>query len=110
MKKIISILLIAALLYFLCMTNPTTKEFAVWYADQTEFLETGTFLDDASLAFAEHLAMGAARTDYLICSIFTFNNHKTLGVGLMFFPVDSLNAQMEDLRSSYADWLSSGQN
>ena len=67
-------------------------------------------LTAALLLTPEHLALGAERTDYLICSLFTFNHHKTLGVGLMFFPVDSLNAQMEDLRSSYADWLSSSQN
>ena len=107
MKKIISLLLVAALLGFLCMTNPTTEEFAVWYVEQTVFPKTGTVLDDAAVAFAEHLARGAERSDYLVCSVFTINDHKILGIGLMFFPVDSLSEQVDDLRSGYVEWLSS---
>ena len=35
MKQIISLLLVIALLAFLCVTNPTTEEFADWYMEQT---------------------------------------------------------------------------
>ena len=110
MKKIISLLLVAALLGFLCMTNPTTEEFAGWYAEQTAYPETGTVLDDASAAFTAYLARGAERSDYLICSVFTFNGHKTLGIGLMFFPVDSLSEQVDAFRTGYIEWLSSNVN
>lgn len=105
MKKLISLLLVAALLVFLCTTNPTTEEFAAWYADQTNLDNDGSAMDQAMAAFTEYLARSAERSDYLVCSVFSYDGHKTLGIGLMFFPIDSLSEQVDDLRSDYANWL-----
>ena len=109
MKKIISILLIAALLCFLCMTNPTTEEFAAWYTTQAEEAldAEGDIVDQLLASLRTQLAARAERDSYMICSVFTYKEHKTLGIGLMFFPIDSLSEQVADLRNAYAEWLSS---
>ena len=109
MKKLISLILVAAILFFLSVTNPTTEEFADWYARQTETqLGTdSTVFDQLLSSFSGFLAGQAQRDNYGICSVFTYNGQKTLGIGLMFFPLEPLNEQAEDLRSIYADWLES---
>ncbi len=109
MKQIISLLLVVALLAFLCMTNPTTEEFAAWYTAQAE--ETldaeGDIVDQLLSTLSTQLAARAERDNYMICSVFTYKEHKTLGIGLMFFSIDSLSEQVEELRDAYADWLDS---
>ena len=109
MKKFISLLLVAALLCFLFVTNPTTEEFAAWYARQAEkSLSTeSNVLNQVLVSFRGLLAETAHPDNYLCCSVFTYNGHRTLGVGLMFFPLDSLGEQFQDLRSTYAEWLDS---
>ena len=109
MKKLISLLLVVALLAFLCMTNPTTEEFASWYTAQAEeALDVeGDIVDQLRATLSTQLAARAERDSYMICSVFTYKEHKTLGIGLMFFPIDSLSEQVEELRGAYADWLNS---
>lgn len=109
MKQIISLLLVAALLVFLCMTNPTTEEFAAWYTTQAEEAldAEGDVVDQLLASLRTQLAARAERDSYMICSVFTYKEHKTLGIGLMFFPIDSLSEQVADLRNAYAEWLSS---
>ena len=109
MKQIISLLLVAALLAFLCMTNPTTEEFAAWYTAQAgEALDAeGDIVDQLLSNLSTQLATRAERDSYMICSVFTYKEHKTLGIGLMFFSIDSLSEQVEELRDAYADWLDS---
>ena len=110
MKKIISLLLVVVLLAFLCLTNPTTEEYAAWYTKRVEDAigSDASMFDQALTAFAGHLAGYAHRDNYTVCSVFTYDGHKTLGIGLMFFPIDSLSEQVDNLRDAYADWLESG--
>ncbi len=112
MKKFISLLLVVALLSFLYVTNPTTEEFAAWYTEQAEdaLPANATILDQVFTSFRGLLAETAQRDDFLFGSLFTYNGHRTLGIGLMFFPLDSLSDQVQDLRSTYADWLDSYTN
>lgn len=105
MKKLISLLLAAVLVAFLILTNPTTEEFAVWYGQQTVTDADASILEQTLSSFAAYLANGAERDNYLVCSIFTYDGHKTLGIGLRFFPLDALAEQAADLRSTYAAWL-----
>lgn len=104
MKKVISLVLIAALLAFLVISNPTTEEFSQWYARQCYPEESGT-MDQLLENFTQYLAQGAVRRDYLVCSVYTHDGHTTLGIALQFFPVDELSAQVADLRAGYAEWL-----
>ena len=69
-----------------------------------------TILDQVFTSFRGLLAETAQRDDFLFGSLFTYNGHRTLGIGLMFFPLDSLSDQVQDLRSTYADWLDSYTN
>ena len=107
MKKIISLLLVAALLAFLCLTNPTTEDFAQWYADEAEaILDVNSgIVDDLLTNLTGQLATRAERDNYMICSVFTYREHTTLGIGMVFIPIDSLGEQLADLREAYADWL-----
>ena len=105
MKKLISLLLVVALLAFLYTTNPTTEEFAAWYASETVFAEDDTVLGQAAEAFTKFLAEGAEHTDYKLFSIFSYGGRDVLGIGLMFFPLDELGDQIDGLRSEYAAWL-----
>lgn len=105
MKQFLSLLLSVALLCFLCVTNPTTDEFADWYADQSLDDMSASVSGQISDAYAQFLALDTQRSDYLFCSVFTYHGNKTLGIGLMFFPVDSLQEQLGALRSGYASWL-----
>lgn len=107
MKQIISLLLVIALLAFLCVTNPTTEEFADWYMEQTrESLDDGaSILEQVFSTFTAHLADHARCDNYRLFSVFSYNGQKTLGIGLMFFPLDSLDEQAGGLREAYAEWL-----
>lgn len=107
MKTIISLLLVVALFAFLCVTNPTTEEFAAWYTNQIEEAvgSDASMFEEAFTVFAGHLATYAQRDDYTVCSVFTYDGHKTLGIGLMFFPIDALSEQAGGLRDVYAEWL-----
>ena len=104
MKDLISLLLAAALVAFLAISNPTTEEFAQWYAVQCS--EGGdTPLDSIKDGFTEYLAQRAVRDNYLVCSVYTYDGHATLGIALQFIPVDGLSEQVADLRADYAQWL-----
>lgn len=105
MNTSFSLLLLAALVCFLCVTNPTGEEFSSWYVQQSLAGAPDPVFDEVSDAFCEHLNETAQRRDYLLCSVFSYEGRQTLGIGLMFFPVDSLSAQAENLRADYADWL-----
>ena len=104
MKKLISLLLAAALIAFLVISNPTTKEFGRWYARQCTEEDSGA-LSNIKEGFTEYLAQRAIRDDYLICSVYTYDGHTTLGIALQFIPVDELSDQAADLRADYAEWL-----
>lgn len=104
MKQFLSRLLIAVLLLFLFASNPTTDEFAHWYVSESfsdaafpipEFLEN---------AFSQHLADGTQRSNYLLCSVFTYNGSMTLGIGHRFYPVDELNQQFDALQNEFTAW------
>ena len=107
MKKIISLLLAAVLLAFLCLTNPTTEDFAEWYAEEAEAIldVNSSIVEDLLTNLTGQLATRADRDNYMICSVFTYQEHTTLGIGMVFIPMDSLGEQLADLRESYADWL-----
>lgn len=105
MKKSISLLLVIVLLAFLVLTNPTTEEFVAWYGEQTALDEDASIMEQTMATFVSLLAKRADRDNYLICSVFNYGGHKTLGIGLRFFPIDDLSEQMADLRSEYAQWL-----
>ena len=104
MKKLISLALIVALLCFLVVTNPTNVEFSQWYARQA-FPDQDDTLDQLMGTVVEYLAQTAQRQDYLVCSVFSFDDQHVLGVGLMFFPMNELSDQIETFRSEYAQWL-----
>ena len=104
MKKIISLLLAVVLIAFLAISNPTSEEFARWYAQQCSDDNGGT-IGQIKDGFTEYLAQRADRDDYLICSVYTYDGHTTLGIALQFIPVDELSVQVADLRADYADWL-----
>ena len=105
--KFISILLVIALLAFLFATNPTNEDFATWYIAKAEdsLSEDASVLDQLVTAFTSHLAVAAHRDDYKFCSVFTYGDHKTLGIGLMFFPLDPIAEQADALIDAYADWV-----
>ena len=110
--KFISTLLVIALLAFLFATNPTNEQFATWYIAQAEnsLSEDASVLDQILTSFTSHLAVAAHRDDYKFFSVFTYNGHKTLGVGLMFFPLDPLAEQANALIDSYAEWVQTNVN
>lgn len=110
--KFISILLVIALLAFLFATNPTNEDFATWYIAKAEeaLSEDASVLDQIVNAFTSHLAVAAHRDDYKFCSVFTYGGHKTLGVGLMFFPLDPITEQADALIDAYADWVQTNVN
>ena len=104
MKKMISLILVVLIIGFLAVTNPTVDEYARWYTDRS-FPDRDGAMDDLLARFTEHMATSATRTDYLVCSVYTYDDHKVLGIALMFFPIDDAIAQVEDFRADYADWL-----
>lgn len=104
MKKVFSVFLVVLIIAFFVITNPTTAEYAHWYTEKS-FPEQDSVVDDLLAQFTEYMAASAERTDYLVCSVFSHNDHKTLGVGLMFFPLDDAIGQAEDIREAYATWL-----
>lgn len=104
MKKMVSLLLAAALFAFLVISNPTAEEFGRWYARQCHD-EDGGAIGQVKEGFTEYLAQRAERDDYLICSVYTYDGHTTLGIALQFIPVDELSVQAADLRADYAQWL-----
>lgn len=105
MKKLISLVLAAVLLAFLILTNPTTEEFAAWYGQQTVADADASILEQALSTLSARLASSAERENYLVCSVFTYDGCKTLGIGLRFFPLDDLTEQIADLRSDFVTWL-----
>ena len=104
MKKIISVLLVVVLLAFLVISNPTSEEFGRWYAQKC-FPEADNAVDQLMENFTQYLAQGAVRKDYLVCSVYTYDGHTTLGIALQFIPVDELSGQVTDLRAGFAAWL-----
>lgn len=104
MKKLISLLLAVALVAFLVISNPTSEEFGQWYAQQCSN-GSGGAIGQLKDGFTEYLAQQAVRDDYLICSVYTYDDHTTLGIALQFIPVDELSDQAADLRADYAQWL-----
>lgn len=104
MKQFLSRLLIAALLLFLFSSNPTTEEFAHWYVSES-FSDAAVPVPEVLAdAFAQHLADGSQRSNYLLCSVFTYNGSMTLGIGNRFFPVAELSQQFEALQSEFSAW------
>lgn len=93
------------MLCFLVVSNPTTEEFSQWHARQCYPEESGNALDQFLEGMTQYLAQGAVRDNYLVCSVYTYNGHTTLGIALQFIPVDSLSDQISDLREGYAAWL-----
>lgn len=80
------LLLCTMLLCFLHVSNPTRDEFSSWYVGQTLRHIPDADFEAVSDACYAHLYRYARRTDYLLCSVFTYEGRKVLGVGLMFFP------------------------
>lgn len=111
MKKVFSVFLVVLVIAFLVITNPTTAEYARWYTAES-FPEQDSVVDDLLAQFTEYMAGSAVRTDYLVCSVFNYNGHKTLGIALMFVPLDDAIGQAEDIREAYGTWLEDmkGQN
>lgn len=104
MKKFIAIVFILVFAGFLVVTNPTTDDFAAWYSEQV-YPSGDTFLDDLLANFTTDLARSAERKDFFLCSVFTYKDQQTLGVAMMFFPLDDLNDQIKTFRQAYSDWL-----
>lgn len=104
MKKVVSVVLVLVMIAFLVITNPTTMEYAHWYTAKS-FPEQDSVVDDLLAQFSEYMAASAVRTDYLVCSVFSHNGHKTLGIALLFVPLDDAIDQAEDIREAYGSWL-----
>lgn len=104
MKKMISLILVVMMVISLAVTNPTVEEYARWQTDQS-FPNRDGAMDDLLAQFTQHMASGAVRKDYVICSVYEYDAHKTLGIALLFFPLDDVIAQADDLRAKYASWL-----
>ena len=107
MKNLICIILTILILCFLFVTNPTTDEYIEWYTQQTLSELPETMNNSISGLFIAQMAQRAERSDYLFCSVYTYNDHTTVGIAMRFFPVDDLTQQIAMLRSEYAAWLES---
>lgn len=104
MKTIISLLLLAAVA-FLCLTNPTSEEYLSWYINESLSDLPDDVFEQTGDIFCSHVRRRVQRNDYLFCSVYTYAGRTTVGLGLNFFPIDSLGGQTELLRSDYTDWL-----
>jgi len=105
MKRLFSLFLVVLVIAFLAITNPTLDEYARWYTEQSLPDRDGA-MDELLAQFTEHMASTAVRKDYLVCSVFSHNDgSKTLGVALIFIPLDDAIAQADDLRETYSTWL-----
>ena len=104
MKKILTALVLILIVAFLAITNPTVEEYAAWYAEQSN-PQQDSFLDELLASYAEYMAENATRTSFLVGSVFEYDGHKTLGVAMLFFPLDTVDSYVQDFREGYADWL-----
>lgn len=104
MKTIISLLLFAVIA-FLCLTNPTSEEYLSWYINESLSDLSDDAFELAGDVFCSHVRRRVQRSDYLFCSVFTYEGRTTLGIGLTFIPIDSLGSQAELLRTDYTAWL-----
>ena len=103
-KKFLSRLLITVLVMFLFTTNPTVDEFADWYVSESfsdAVLPIPSLLSDA---FSQHLAEVSQCSNYLLCSVFRYNDSMVLGIGHRFYPVDELSQQFSALQEDFAVW------
>lgn len=104
MKTIVSLLLFAAIA-FLCLTNPTADEYISWYVSASLDDVPDAEFDRMGDRFCSHMRSQVRRSDYLLCSIYTYRGRDTLALGLLFFPLDSMAGQMQMLRTDYDLWL-----
>ena len=103
MKKLISLVLAAVLLAFLILTNPTTEEYTSWYATQVLADAPDGVFEQAVDLVGERLIAETERTDYLICSVFTFRGRQVLGIGQSFFPAEPIALQPELLQVEWKE-------
>ena len=96
--------LMCLVLAFLILTNPTTGAFTSWYVDETLADCPISIPERCEDAFAQYLEKDTECSNYVLCSIYTYGNSMTLGIGGRFFPLDDLNAQLEGLIGEYSDW------
>ena len=104
--KLISMLLVLALVGFLFVTNPTVDEFAAWYADQV-VEQDDSALNGFFSQFNEYLAQAAEQQNCGVFSIFTYRDHYVLGIAMRFVPLDSLAETIADFRTDYTQWVQS---
>lgn len=104
MKSVISLMLFAVIA-LLCLTNPTSEDYVSWYLNESLADLPDDDFDRTGDVFGSYVRRRVRRSDYLFCSVFTYEGRTTLGLGMTFFPIDSLGSQRELLRSDYTDWL-----
>lgn len=103
MNSTMSVLLLTTLFFFLLLTNPTTDEYTSWYVTQVLADAPDGVFEQAVDLVGERLITETERTDYLICSVFTFRGRQVLGIGQSFFPAEPIALQPELLQVEWKE-------
>lgn len=103
MKKLFAMVLAVLLVGFLAVTNPTAGEFAKWYSDR--MVEDDSFLQAVQESYIQYLEEKTNTNNCMLFSVFEYEGHRTLGIAMLYFPLDAMEEQIGAFRERYAQWL-----